>query len=405
MTGAHDATPVSIEVAFEPHLLRGTGPARPPEGSGRAVLLEVAARSGATPAQVGRLELLHRGDDHFGRFQAECAAARHEVAVEMYQIRRDPVGRALCDALVDAARRGVRVRLLLDAFGSRQIAGWVCGMRREGVEVRWYGPPTAAASPFDRTHRKLLLFDGARASVGGVNFAAEFSEAAAGRQAWRDVGLWLSGPVAAVLRGQLEAAWRRWGGPPGAPLSVEPGGAAMVAVVGGRDGRSGHALAYRELVRSARRELLLATPYFLPDRAFRDELVQAAGRGVRVVVVIPRRCDIGLFKHAARRLYGDLLEAGVEVRERLDRMVHAKVAVVDRHLAAVGSVNLNRRSFHGNSETLLLGDDPRLTAEISALILDESSQHSEVLSPHRWRGHPERDRLAELLVRPLAMVF
>jgi cardiolipin synthase len=186
---------------------------------------------------------------------------------------------------------------------------------------------------------------------------------------------------------------------------VAPGHAATVAVVGGRDGRQGHARAYLELTRAARRELLLATPYFLPDPAFRRELVAASRRGVRVVVVIPRRCDIGLFKHAARRLYVDLLSAGIEIRERLDRMVHAKVAVVDGALAAIGSVNLNRRSFYGNSETLVLGAEPRLAAAIRSLVLEESAASCEVMSPQRWRAHPERDRLAELAVLPLALVF
>ncbi|HSL18298.1 MAG TPA: phosphatidylserine/phosphatidylglycerophosphate/cardiolipin synthase family protein [Methylomirabilota bacterium] len=376
----------------------------PEEGAER--LLEVAAAGGLQLAQARNLELIHSGDEHLDRLVAECGRAEAEICMEMYQLRRDPVGRRVATALAAAAGRGVSVRLLVDPVGSARIGDWLPVLRRHGVDVRWYCPWRPWNDPLRRTHRKLAVFDGATATVGGINMAAEFSERVTGALAWRDVGLWVQGPVAAVLRRQFEGAWAGPGGGPAGPMvEARRGADGLVALAGGRDGRSGHGAAYIALADAARRELLLATPYFIPDRAFRQALARAAARGVRVVVVVPRLCDIAWFKHAGRRLYGSLLAAGVEIWERSDRMVHAKVGVVDGVVAAVGSANLNRRSFRGNAETLLLTSSPRAVAEIHRLIAVEAGAAAEPLSPLRWPAHPDRRRWAELAAAPVALVF
>jgi cardiolipin synthase len=368
--------------------------------------MAVAARGGLQLAQAKRLELVHEADRHFDRIVDTCRTAEREICVEMYQIRRDPVGRRITRALAVAAGRGVNVRLLIDPAGSSRIGDWLEPLAARGVDVRWYSPWRPWNHPLRRTHRKLIIADGRRASLGGINLAAEFSERLSGRRAWRDVGLWTEGPVVSVLRRQFEAAWTGEGRGPAGPLIDVAGGAdQLVAVAGGRDGRSGHGAAHIALAEEARRELLLATPYFIPDRAFRRALTAASRRGVRVVVVVPRLCDIAWFKHAGRRLYGTLLDAGVEIRERSDRMVHAKVGVVDGCIAAVGSVNLNRRSFHGNAETLLLTHQPRAVREIHDLITTEAGAAVESLNPIRWLRHPDRRRLAELAALPVGLLF
>lgn len=351
------------------------------------------------------LTLLHRGDDHFDEILHGLHEAREEVAIEIYQVRRDPVGWQVIAAAAAAARRGLRVRLLVDPFGCARTRDWMEWVAAQGVEVRWYNPWRPGVSPFDRTHRKLLIFDRRRASIGGINFAAEFSEQHRGARSWRDLGLWLEGPAAALLQAQFEAAWRgdMSGPPPLVPAALS--GGEPCAVAGGRSGRDGHGATYLAMLESARQTVLLATPYFVPDAPFRAALVGAVERGVRVRVVVPRHCDIPTFKHAGRGLYHALLRAGVEIAERTDRMVHAKVAVVDGSLAALGSVNLNRQSFRSNSETLLLTAAPAVVEELVSLILREAAEALEPLTPIRWRSHPDRDRLAELASVPLGLVL
>jgi cardiolipin synthase len=373
---------------------------------GQRLLIEIAARGSLKLAQASRLELEHNADDHFDRLVSCCRRAEREICMEMYQIRRDPVGHRIVTALADAAGRSVPVRLLVDPMGSSRIGDWLPTLRGCGVDVRWYSPWRPWNHPLRRTHRKLFIVDGRIASVGGINLAGDFSERLCGSRAWRDVGLWTRGPVVSVLRQQFEAAWTGEGGGAAGPmLEVARGSDALVAVAGGRDGRHGHGSAYIAIADSAREELLLATPYFIPDRPFREALKRAARRGVRVVVVIPRLCDIAWFKHAGRRLYSGLLSAGVEIWERHDRMVHAKVGVVDGRVAAIGSVNLNRRSFHGNAETLVLTSQSNAVTEIHDLIAIEAAHAAEPLTPLRWSGHPDRRRFAELASAPLGLVF
>lgn len=377
----------------------------PPLRAARRLLLEAARRARLDLVHAGQLELLHGGDAHFARLEEALATARREVSIEMYQVRPDRAGDRFFDRLTATAARGVRVRLLVDAFGSHRVARRLDPLRRAGVEVLWYNPLRPWRAPLRRTHRKLVVVDGAVASIGGINVAAEFSASLHGDRAWRDVSVWGRGPLATVLRRQFESAWLAAGGRAGAFLPVDGSGGELCALAGGRDGRSGHGPAYLALAGLATRELALATPYFMPDRRLRRALCAAAERGVRVVVVIPRLCDIGPFKHAGRRLYGDLLRAGVEIWERTDRMVHAKVAVADGLVAAVGSANLNRQSFHNNAETLLLTGEARVVREIRHLILEEPLGRAERLCWRGWNAHPDRRRWAELAAAGVSLVF
>jgi phosphatidylserine/phosphatidylglycerophosphate/cardiolipin synthase-like enzyme len=123
---------------------------------------------------------------------------------------------------------------------------------------------------------------------------------------------------------------------------------------------------------------------------------------VQVLVVVPRHSDIWWFKHGARRRFQELLDAGVGIWERCDRMVHAKVAVVDAMVAALGSTNLNRLSFHCNSETLMLTADPTAVGEIKDLIVTESAKDADVLDKDSWYQHLDRRPLVELTSAPLA---
>jgi len=371
-----------------------------------AALLHRVARLANLELTTARdLCLLHRGDEHFAALGEAIAMARREVAVEMYQIRPDPVGWALCSSLANAAARGVTVRLLLDPFGSRRVAGWLTALRSHGVDVRWFNDWRPWRHPLRRTHRKVIVIDGRLASVGGVNLAAEFSEHHAGDAAWRDVALWLGGAAAWALRQQFDLAWRAQGGSAGPPLEVPAASGAPCAVSGSDAARANHGAAYVALARAARRELLLATPYFLPDRRLREALIDAARRAVRVVVVVPRHSDLAWFKHGSRRRYQALLDAGVEVWERCDRMVHAKVGVADGMVAAIGSTNLNRLSFNRNSETLLLTGHPPVVDGVRSMIVDESARTAERLRSHSWPTHPDRRRLAELASASIGLLF
>jgi len=217
--------------------------------------------------------------------------------------------------------------------------------------------------------------------------------------------VWIDGRGAWSLRRQFDTSWRFHGGDPGPPLEVPRGSGALCALSGPRESGGRQAATYLALARAAREELLLATPYFLPDRAMTCALVEAARRGVEVLVVVPRHSDIWWFKHGARGRFQNLLDAGVTIWERCDRMVHAKVAVVDSMVAALGSVNLNRLSLHRNSETLMLTTDPGVVQGVRNMIATESAATADVLSSQSWIRHPDRKFLAELAALPAASLL
>ena len=402
-------------VAPLPELDTGSLPApRRSRGASSAqrLLLDIAARAALPLVPATAIDLVHRGDHHFDRVLEVVARARQRVDVEMYQIRRDPIGWQLCSALSAAARRGVRVRLLADRFGCARVGDWLPMLAVDGVAMRWYRPFRPWRWPLARTHRKLVVVDAEVASIGGLNFAAEFSEQHVGARAWRDVGVWLRGPVVALLGQQFGWAWRRESAGDVAEPEIGSGGGVLdlgsgrvCALAGGLDGRTGNAETTFAMLHCARHEVLLATPYFIPEARLREALCQAARRGVRVVVAVPRLNDIACFKQASRFFYQRLLTAGVQVWERRDRMVHAKVAVVDGQVAAVGSMNLNRQSLHGNSETLLLTSSPRAVRDIHSLIEVEAAAASEAIAPPVWARRPDRRRLAELAAAPVSLVF
>jgi cardiolipin synthase len=381
------------------------GPTRRCPNAAQGLLLEIAHRASLDLAHLSGCRLVHSGDEHFELLLEAISGAQRELCIEMYQIRPDPIGWRMCTALAEAALRGVKVRLLLDCFGSSRVGGWLEGLSSHGIEIAWYRPWRPWRNPFRRTHRKLIVIDGHRASIGGINLAAEFSERHSGSGTWRDVALWLEGGVAWQMRRQFEAAWRVHGGQDSTPMPVPSGSGTLCAVAGPTVGDSPHAAAYIAMADVARHELLFATPYFMPAASFRAALEAAARRGVRVVVALPRRNDIWWFKHGARRYYRRLLNAGVTIVERCDRMQHAKVAVVDGMLGAVGSTNLNSLSFHSNSETLLLTTDVTVAAELRSLIVDESTGAGEVLQRDGWSSHPDRQRWAELVSAPMSLIF
>jgi cardiolipin synthase len=278
-------------------------------------------------------------------------------------------------------------------------------IRSHGVEVCWFRDWKPWRNPFRRTHRKLVVIDGQLASVGGINFAAEFSERHAGVASWRDFAIWMEGPAAWLLRRQFESIWGAEGGDPGPPVEVPGGSGTLCAICGGRNAVPDHAAAYLAMAESAREELLLATPYFFPDRHFQKALMNAAARGVRVVIMLPRLNDLRWFKHGSRSRYAELLRAGIEVWERRDRMVHGKAAVTDGLVAAVGSTNLNRLSFYGNLETLVLTTNTPVVRGVRWMVLEESAEVAEAISQTEWAVHEDRRRLAELAAIPMSLLF
>jgi cardiolipin synthase A/B len=323
-----------------PHLGR---PVR--AGGGRSGLVASAAVTWALGAEDARgpAVLLDGGAEAYPRMLAAIAAAETAVWLEVYAFAYDRVGERFVAALSEAARRGVRVTVVLDGWGSAADGADVAALlRAAGCEARIYNRlASLLAGRFRRNHRKLLVVDDAVAFAGGINVGAEYGDPEAPlAPRWKDLALELRGPVAAWLGERLRG--RRAPPPPG-PVRVHLSG-----LGGGRRLRR----RYLKAIGAARRSLLVAHAYFLPDRRLVRSITAAARRGVAVTLVLPGLSDIPLARAASRRLYRRLLRAGVHIHEWTDTVLHAKAAVADGRRLLVGSFNLDPFSLK-NLETLV----------------------------------------------------
>lgn len=314
------------------------------------------------------VQLFFEGDDLYEDMLASIAGARRRVLLETYILAEDHVGRSFARALKAAARRGVHVRLHVDAVGCLFEASdaYFRDLRLNGVKVRvfhrwsWRDPWRYNR----RNHCKLLIIDDNSLFIGGFNLHDQSSRRVVGETRWRDTHLRLHDPrIITQGVGLFDAFWRRR--KRDARLH-RPAPDTPLALVTNRIRRQ--KTAFRAMFRNAfieaQREIRLITPYFAPDALTRHLMVKAARRGIRVRLLLPAVSDQHVVQMAARHLYGRLLDAGVEIHEYQPRVLHAKTITVDGSWATVGTANMDYRSFFHNYELNLVIRDPETCREL-----------------------------------------
>ena len=338
---------------------------------------------GAGPPTADRLRLLDGGAEAYPAMLAAIGAAREAVLLEVYHFALDGVGQTFAEALAAAARRGVRVRVLLDGWGSAAEAG-ALGRRlaAAGAALEVFNPMRLAAlGRLRRNHRKVLAVDEEVAFVGSLNLCDEhLPRRRDGAPAWADLSLEIRGPTAAWLQ-RHATPWRGGrllrGRAPAGPVRVWLSG-----LGGGRRLRR----RYLKAIGGASRRVLRAHAYCLPDRHLVRTITAAARRGVQIRLLLPAHSDVGLTRLAARGLYRRLLAAGVEIREWPRSVLHVKVAAVDGHRLLLGSFNLDPLSLV-NLEVLAEVEAPEVVAEGERWIEARLAEAKPILagrSPDTW---------------------
>jgi cardiolipin synthase len=345
------------------------------------------------------------------------AAAEH-VELETYILRDDATGRAFQQALIRAASRGVRVRLLYDWVGSLALPSrFARELADAGVFVSVYHPlvwhrPVWAINK--RDHRKILVVDDTVSFTGGLNIGDEYQGLADGGQGWRDTHIRLDGPeVAGEMLALFEYAWR-WATPYARTLTrskrlkskihrrmkalsgrkgrgvarPHTTGGIPVSIVGNEVLRYRRRIhrAYLRAICGAQRYVLIENAYFIPSRPVRRALVKAARRGVFVGIVVGARSDVPITGHAMRWLYDQLLAGGVRLFEWPVSIMHAKTAVVDDAWLIVGSYNFDHRSLLHNLECVAVVSDADVAVHLRDQTLADIARCQEVsLETHRRR--------------------
>jgi cardiolipin synthase len=361
----------------------------------RQLAEQALSRAAGAPLLVGNsIELLIDAAAHYEAWLKSIRAARRRVLLENYIIRNDEVGREFRDALVERARAGILVAVIVDwlgCLGQSRRTFWAA-LRAAGGQVRVFNPPQFG-EPFgwiSRDHRKLLVVDGTEGFLSGVCISSKWlGDRARNVAPWRDTGVAVSGPAVAELEAAFQESWNAMGGPlelSEIPASMQPAGAVAMRVIATQPPSASLYRLDQLIASMARKSLWLCDAYFVGIAPYVQALVAAARDGVDVRMLVPGSSDIPIVSGLSRSGYRPLLQAGIRVFEWNGSMLHAKTAVADGQWARVGSSNLNVSSWLGNREIDVAIEDVVFSGQLAAQYERDLENATEIiLAPRRYR--------------------
>ncbi|MCL2161238.1 MAG: cardiolipin synthase ClsB [Betaproteobacteria bacterium] len=370
--------------------------------------LRTWARASGEWLQGNTITLLENGEAFFPALLQAIDSAQQEILLQTYIFATDATGRRIADALARAAARGVSVRVLVDGFGGAAFVRELMNdLSAAGVETLIFRRELRVFSlhrqRLRRLHRKVTVIDGRVAFVGGINIIDDFDAEAPGHPRY-DYSVRVEG---ALLEPILDSSRRLWRQVAWASLRLRIRGLFGAGAQSGATGNMRAAFlirdnlrhrddienAYLDAIGRAREEIVLANAYFFPGLRFRHALLAAAARGVKVTLLLQGVADHPLMQYATRALYPIFLENGIRLFEYQRSILHAKVAVIDRHWATVGSSNIDPFSLMLAREANVAVIDREFAATLSASI--STAMHDGAVELHRedWARQPIIRRL------------
>ena len=338
--------------------------------------------------------VLSRGEDIFSTMYEDIRNARNSISKETFVYRGEEVATTMARELADASGRGVNVHFIMDYVGSVEAASDQLKLMEDAEVqfVRWRKPAWYQVPRFNhRTHRKLLLIDGEIAYTGGVNMGDEwlYDQEEGGK---KDYHLRITGPVVHELQGAFSKNWVATRGELLKGDSYYPhleitGNLPMqVTTSHPGDGAKQVRKMLLHAIASANESIRIGSAYFFPDRKFLQALVDAANRGVHIRILTPNETiDKNFVRMASHTLWGDLLEAGIEMYEFQPVMYHAKLMIVDEYFVTMGSTNFDNRSFRLNDEANVSILDENFARQMTELY-EEDLEHSERITLEEWES-------------------
>jgi len=342
------------------------------------------ALAGAASQHVlhgNKMTILQNGVEIFPAMLEAMAAARDTIHFSTFVYESGRVPQRFADALSSAARRGVKVRAVLDRRGSKTIPpALITEMREAGCKVHWFRPIQwfTWAKYNHRTHRKLLIIDGKLAFTGGVGIADEWDGGGDSPAHWRDTHVRIVGPAVAAVQAAFVDNWNEATGelPIAAkhfPLLAPVGTVGICAIQSNPTNTTSTARrSMAALIAGSRRRLWITNAYFVPTRPFIEALCKAKARGVDVKILVPGEYhDQPAVRRASRHTWPALLRGNAELYEFQPTMIHGKIVLVDGSVTSIGSINFDPRSFALNAEFGVVALDQTITAQLEEAFLTD----------------------------------
>ena len=357
-----------------------------------------------------RFDVLTNGAQFYPAMLSAVRGAQHSINMECYIFRPDEIGRIFMAAMMERARAGVMVKLVVDAVGSFRFGlSAVREMREAGCKVelyqrfKWH----RLARLNNRTHRELLIVDGTVAFVGGAGVGDQWAKGVQGKKPWRDTMARVTGPVVSSIQGVFAENWVECCGeilcgPQYFPDLKKTGDTSAIIVKSSpADRATACRVVFQMLIESAAKHIRITTPYFLPDKSLRQALITTAKRGVAIDIIVPgSHTDQRWVRLVSRRKYNELLGEGIKIYEYRAGMTHAKVLNVDDLWVVLGTTNFDNRSFEHNDEVNVAIRDEAMAARLTTDFLHDLSCGEEV-TLDTWK----RRTLVEKIVEPFARIF
>jgi len=345
-------------------------------------LTTVVGATGVPFLEGNRLDILNNGDEFYPPMLDAIAKAEVSITVEAYIYWAGDIGLRFATALAERSRHGLPVKILLDAVGSASIGDDIWGiLERGGCQLAWYNPvrPYTLGRFNHRTHRKSLIIDGRLGFTGGAGIADHWGGCAQDEKHWRDIQIRIEGPAVTPLQtgfahNWLQATGELISGAQFYPPPIEPPGSIALQTImsSPETGASTVRTFYYLSIASARRSIHIANPYFVPDQGALDILIEAKKRGVEVCIMVAGiHNDNWLARQNSVRLYGPLLEAGIQILEYQHTMLHQKIMVVDGIWGTVGTTNFDSRSFAQNEENNVCFHHRDVCRRLESIFIDD----------------------------------
>lgn len=356
------------------------------------------------------VEILINGEAFFPVLLERLQQAKHHIHIEFYIYENDAIGNAIKDVLIQKAKEGVEVRFIYDDFGSKGIRkAFVRELQENGVK----------AFPFNkiklifmanrlnyRNHRKIVVIDGSTSFVGGINVSDKYINQPDSNLYWRDTHLMINGSSTYLLQKVFMLDWNFCSDEqlgfnlkyfPEIP--VKNAETPIQIISSGPDSDAPYILyAIIKAISLAQKEVLITTPYYIPDETLQQALILTALSGIDVKLLVPQEGDSVIVNLAAQAYFRDLLKAGVRIYRYQKGFIHAKTFVTDRKLASIGTANLDLRSFDLNFEVSAMIYDEQKAHEL-AEIFYEDLKHSRELQYSDWVKRPKYKKITERLIR------